>query len=152
MLTDLPAGLCCATRTCSSPAMPAAHNSTMESLYDAVPLLVTVPQMPEQEANAHRVEELGLGRRVCRRSSRRAAAHGQRSTRSPPTRRSAPTSPRCARASARPAVVAAADAIQARLTPSPPARPEALDVQGLGDVRRQMAEGCRASGVMVMAM
>ena len=38
-------------------------NSTMESLYHAVPL-VTVPQMPEQEANARRVEELGLGRRL----------------------------------------------------------------------------------------
>jgi MGT family glycosyltransferase len=41
----------------------AGMNSTMEALYDAVPL-VTVPQMPEQEANARRVEELGLGRRL----------------------------------------------------------------------------------------
>ena len=41
----------------------AGMNSTMESLFNAVPL-VTVPQMPEQEANAHRVEELGLGRRL----------------------------------------------------------------------------------------
>ncbi|QGK69982.1 hypothetical protein GIY23_11020 [Allosaccharopolyspora coralli] len=41
----------------------AGMNSTMESLYHGVPL-VTVPQMPEQEANARRVEELGLGRRV----------------------------------------------------------------------------------------
>jgi len=41
----------------------AGMNSTMESLYHAVPL-VTVPQMPEQEANARRVEELGLGRRL----------------------------------------------------------------------------------------
>ncbi len=41
----------------------AGMNSTMESLYYGVPL-VTVPQMPEQEANARRVEELGLGRRV----------------------------------------------------------------------------------------
>ncbi|MGH7869355.1 MAG: macrolide family glycosyltransferase, partial [Candidatus Dormibacteraceae bacterium] len=38
-------------------------NSTMESLYFGVPL-VGVPQMPEQEANARRVEELGLGRRL----------------------------------------------------------------------------------------
>jgi MGT family glycosyltransferase len=41
----------------------AGMNSTMEALYEAVPL-VTVPQMPEQEANARRVEELGLGRRL----------------------------------------------------------------------------------------
>ncbi|NMH98837.1 macrolide family glycosyltransferase [Pseudonocardia acidicola] len=41
----------------------AGMNSTMESLYYAVPL-VTAPQMPEQEANARRVEELGLGRRL----------------------------------------------------------------------------------------
>jgi MGT family glycosyltransferase len=41
----------------------AGMNSTMESLYSGVPL-VTVPQMPEQEANARRVEELGLGRRL----------------------------------------------------------------------------------------
>ena len=41
----------------------AGMNSTMEVLYHAVPL-VTVPQMPEQEANARRVEELGLGRRL----------------------------------------------------------------------------------------
>jgi MGT family glycosyltransferase len=41
----------------------AGMNSTMESLHYAVPL-VTVPQMPEQEANARRVEELGLGRRL----------------------------------------------------------------------------------------
>jgi MGT family glycosyltransferase len=41
----------------------AGMNSTMEALYYAVPL-VTVPQMPEQEANARRVEELGLGRRL----------------------------------------------------------------------------------------
>jgi MGT family glycosyltransferase len=38
-------------------------NSTMESLHAGVPL-VAVPQMPEQEANARRVEELGLGRRL----------------------------------------------------------------------------------------
>jgi MGT family glycosyltransferase len=38
-------------------------NSTMESLQAGVPL-VCVPQMPEQEANARRVEELGLGRRL----------------------------------------------------------------------------------------
>jgi MGT family glycosyltransferase len=41
----------------------AGMNSTMEALYHAVPL-VTVPQMPEQEANARRVEELGLGCRL----------------------------------------------------------------------------------------
>ncbi len=35
--------------------------STMEALYHAVPL-VAVPQMPEQEINAERVVELGLGR------------------------------------------------------------------------------------------
>jgi len=39
----------------------AGMNSTMESLYLAVPM-VTAPQQPEQEANARRVEELGLGR------------------------------------------------------------------------------------------
>ncbi|MFC7340284.1 macrolide family glycosyltransferase [Saccharopolyspora griseoalba] len=38
----------------------AGMNSTMESLNCAVPL-VAVPQMPEQSANAARVEELGLG-------------------------------------------------------------------------------------------
>ncbi|QIZ38187.1 macrolide family glycosyltransferase [Saccharopolyspora sp. ASAGF58] len=38
-------------------------NSTMESLHAGVPL-VAVPQMPEQAANAARVEELGLGRRL----------------------------------------------------------------------------------------
>lgn len=38
-------------------------NSTMESLQAEVPL-VAVPQMPEQEANARRVEDLGLGRRL----------------------------------------------------------------------------------------
>ncbi|MDR7299903.1 macrolide family glycosyltransferase [Haloactinomyces albus] len=41
----------------------AGMNSTMESLYYGVPL-VTFPQMPEQEANARRAEELGLGRMV----------------------------------------------------------------------------------------
>jgi MGT family glycosyltransferase len=35
-------------------------NSTMESLWFGVPLVV-VPQMIEQEMNAHRVQELGLG-------------------------------------------------------------------------------------------
>lgn len=35
-------------------------NSTMESLWFGVPLVV-VPQMIEQEINAHRVQELGLG-------------------------------------------------------------------------------------------
>lgn len=38
-------------------------NSTMESLHAGVPL-VAVPQMPEQEANARRAEELGLARRL----------------------------------------------------------------------------------------
>lgn len=38
-------------------------NSTMEALYFAVPI-VAVPQQPEQEATARRVEELGLGRRL----------------------------------------------------------------------------------------
>lgn len=41
----------------------AGMNSTMESLYYGVPL-VTFPQMPEQDANARRTEELGLGRVV----------------------------------------------------------------------------------------
>jgi MGT family glycosyltransferase len=41
----------------------AGMNSTMESLYNEVPM-ITVPQMPEQEANADRVEELGLGGRL----------------------------------------------------------------------------------------
>lgn len=41
----------------------AGMNSAMESLYHEVPM-ITVPQMPEQEANADRVEELGLGRRL----------------------------------------------------------------------------------------
>lgn len=41
----------------------AGMGSTMESLYAGVPM-VTVPQMGEQEANARRVEELGLGRRL----------------------------------------------------------------------------------------
>lgn len=39
----------------------AGMNSTMESLCLAVPM-VTAPQQPEQEANARRVEDLGLGR------------------------------------------------------------------------------------------
>ncbi|WP_406690924.1 glycosyltransferase [Saccharopolyspora sp. ID03-671] len=38
----------------------AGMNSTMESLHHGVPL-VTVPQMPEQAANAARAAELGLG-------------------------------------------------------------------------------------------
>lgn len=38
-------------------------NSTMESLHYGVPM-VSVPQMPEQEANARRAEELGLGRQL----------------------------------------------------------------------------------------
>ncbi|SEP53914.1 macrolide family glycosyltransferase [Amycolatopsis saalfeldensis] len=38
-------------------------NSTMESLAAGVPM-VSVPQMGEQSANARRVEELGLGRRL----------------------------------------------------------------------------------------
>lgn len=41
----------------------AGMNSTMEALYYGVPL-VTVPQMPEQETNADRVTELGLGTRL----------------------------------------------------------------------------------------
>jgi MGT family glycosyltransferase len=41
----------------------AGMNSTMESLYYGVPL-IGVPQMPEQAANAARVDELGLGRRL----------------------------------------------------------------------------------------
>ena len=42
-------------------------NSTMEALYFGVPL-VAFPLQPEQEANAHRVEGLGLGRRLPRES------------------------------------------------------------------------------------
>ncbi|MHA6798276.1 macrolide family glycosyltransferase [Bounagaea algeriensis] len=38
-------------------------NSTMEAIHFGVPL-VAVPQMPEQEANARRVEALGLGRQL----------------------------------------------------------------------------------------
>ncbi|MGN7251684.1 MULTISPECIES: macrolide family glycosyltransferase [unclassified Arthrobacter] len=38
-------------------------NSTMEALYLAVPI-VAFPLQPEQEANARRVEDLGLGRRL----------------------------------------------------------------------------------------
>lgn len=41
----------------------AGMNSTMEALYYGVPL-ITLPQMPEQVANADRVEELGLGQRL----------------------------------------------------------------------------------------
>jgi MGT family glycosyltransferase len=41
----------------------AGMNSTMEALYYGVPL-ITVPQMPEQVANADRVQELGLGERL----------------------------------------------------------------------------------------
>jgi MGT family glycosyltransferase len=41
----------------------AGMNSTMEALYFGVPL-VAVPQQPEQEATARRLEELGLGRRL----------------------------------------------------------------------------------------
>ncbi|MDQ3760475.1 MAG: glycosyl transferase [Actinomycetota bacterium] len=41
----------------------AGMNSTMEALYYGVPL-ITVPQMPEQVANADRVQELGLGERM----------------------------------------------------------------------------------------
>lgn len=38
-------------------------NSTMESLYHGVPMVV-IPQMNEQKANALRVDELGLGRHL----------------------------------------------------------------------------------------
>jgi MGT family glycosyltransferase len=38
-------------------------NSTMEALYFGVPL-VAFPLQPEQDANARRVEDLGLGRRL----------------------------------------------------------------------------------------
>jgi MGT family glycosyltransferase len=38
-------------------------NSTMEALSYGVPL-ITFPQMPEQVANADRVQELGLGERL----------------------------------------------------------------------------------------
>lgn len=41
----------------------AGMNSTMESLYYGVGL-VTVPQMPEQAANAERAQELGLGEQL----------------------------------------------------------------------------------------
>ncbi|GAB2751516.1 glycosyltransferase [Salinifilum aidingensis] len=41
----------------------AGMNSVMEALQRGVPL-VTVPQMPEQDANADRVQELGLGERL----------------------------------------------------------------------------------------
>ncbi|WP_329079511.1 macrolide family glycosyltransferase [Streptomyces niveus] len=40
-------------------------NSTMESLNNGVPMVV-VPQTSEQRANAQRVEELGLGRRLAK--------------------------------------------------------------------------------------
>jgi MGT family glycosyltransferase len=38
-------------------------NSTMEALYLGVPI-VAFPLQPEQEANARRVDDLGLGRRL----------------------------------------------------------------------------------------
>lgn len=38
-------------------------NSTMEALYFSVPL-VAFPLQPEQEANARRIVDLGLGRRL----------------------------------------------------------------------------------------
>jgi MGT family glycosyltransferase len=38
-------------------------NSTMEALYYGVPI-VAVPQQPEQQANARRVDQLGLGRHL----------------------------------------------------------------------------------------
>lgn len=41
----------------------AGMNSTMEALSLGVPL-VTLPQMPEQEVNAERIQQLGLGRRL----------------------------------------------------------------------------------------
>jgi MGT family glycosyltransferase len=41
----------------------AGMNSTLEALYFGVPM-VAVPQMPEQDANARRIEELGYGRRL----------------------------------------------------------------------------------------
>ena len=41
----------------------AGMNSTMEALYREVPL-VTIPQMPEQEANSRRVGDLGVGREL----------------------------------------------------------------------------------------
>jgi len=41
----------------------AGMNSTMEALYLGVPI-VAFPLQPEQEANARRVEDLGLGRRL----------------------------------------------------------------------------------------
>ncbi|HKS00729.1 MAG TPA: macrolide family glycosyltransferase [Arthrobacter sp.] len=41
----------------------AGMNSTMEALYLGVPI-VAYPLQPEQEANARRVEDLGLGRRL----------------------------------------------------------------------------------------
>ncbi|MGW1373945.1 macrolide family glycosyltransferase [Streptomyces sp. NPDC002446] len=41
----------------------AGMNSTMESLYYGVPL-ITVPQMPEQAANAGRAQEMGLGEQL----------------------------------------------------------------------------------------
>lgn len=41
----------------------AGMNSTMEALYYGVPL-ITFPQMPEQVANADRIQELGLGERL----------------------------------------------------------------------------------------
>ncbi|RJQ74664.1 glycosyl transferase [Pseudonocardiaceae bacterium YIM PH 21723] len=41
----------------------AGMNSTMEALFHGVPL-VAVPQTPEQEINARRIEELGLGERL----------------------------------------------------------------------------------------
>lgn len=43
----------------------AGMNSTMESLYFGVPM-VAIPQMVEQELNARRVKELGLGRMLAR--------------------------------------------------------------------------------------
>ncbi|SDM55232.1 macrolide family glycosyltransferase [Allokutzneria albata] len=50
----------------------AGMNSTMEALHFGVPL-VMVPQTPEQEANADRAEELGLGERLRHNADLRAA-------------------------------------------------------------------------------
>jgi MGT family glycosyltransferase len=57
----------------------AGPSSIMESFYYSVPL-VMVPQTPEQQVNARRTEDLGLGRRlqtaqVTAESLRQAVAH-----------------------------------------------------------------------------
>jgi len=83
-------------RSASAFVSHAGMGSTMEALYYGVPL-VCVPQMPEQDVNAARVAEMGLGVRLAR--TPRSASCGPRSTGSAATARSVPRSTGCARPS-----------------------------------------------------